>query len=70
MTLTSTTPSIRELVAEFAAVEDRIRAVEARVHGGSAPPHDPELMRLARREREILALLRSHSGAEAAPTSA
>ena len=70
MALTSTTPSIRELVAEFATVEDRIRAVEARVHGGSATPHDPELMRLARREREILALLRSHSGAEAAPPRA
>ena len=67
MTLPTTTPSIRELVAEFAVVEDRIRVAEARVHGGSAPPHDPELMRLTRRESEILALLRSHNGAEAAP---
>lgn len=72
MTSTSTTaaPSIRELIAEYATVEDRIRTVEARVHGGTAPPLNPELMRLARREREILALLRSHSAPEGSPTSA
>lgn len=71
MTTTSTTtPSVRELIAEYATVEDRIRTVEARVHGGTAPPLNPELMRLAQREREILALLRSHSAPEGSATRA
>ncbi len=54
------TPSVRELIAEYAAIEDRVRVLEARVLGGSAPPLNPELVRLARRERQILALLREH----------
>jgi hypothetical protein len=68
-THTTTAPTIRELIAEYATVEDRIRSVEARVHGGTAPPLNPELMRLAQREREILALLRSHSASEGSSTT-
>ncbi|MFL6081129.1 MAG: hypothetical protein ACJ714_14465 [Ornithinibacter sp.] len=54
------TPSVRELIAEYAAIEDRVRVLEARVLGGCEPPLNPELMRLAQRERQILALLRRH----------
>ena len=43
------TPSVRELIAEYAAIEDRVRVLEARVLGGCAPPLNPELMRLAQR---------------------
>ena len=54
------TPSVRELIAEYAAIEDRVRVLEARVIGGCEPPVNPDLMRLAQRERQILALLRHH----------
>ena len=37
-----------------------MRTLEARVHGGSAPPLDPELVRLTERERQVLAMLRRH----------
>jgi hypothetical protein len=56
-------PSVRELIAEYAAIEDRVRVLEARVLGGSAPRLNPELVRLAQRERQILALLRQQSSA-------
>ena len=58
---TSSIPSVRDLIAEYATIEDRMRALEARVHGGSAHPLDPELVRLSQRERQVLALLRHHS---------
>jgi hypothetical protein len=64
MTPASSIPSVRELIAEYASIEDRIRSVEARVHGGSAPPVNPELVQLAERERQVLALLRCHHPAE------
>ena len=57
---TSSIPSVRDLIAEYATIEDRMRALEARVHGGSAQPLDPELVRLTQRERQVLALLRRH----------
>ena len=57
---TSSIPSVRDLIAEYAIIEDRMRALEARVHGGSAPPLDPELVRLTERERQVLAMLRRH----------
>ena len=60
MTPTSSIPSVRELIAEYACIEDRLRVLEARVHGGSAPPGDPELVRLSQRERQVLAMLRVH----------
>ncbi len=58
MTAPSTTPSVRELIAELATIEDRIRSAEALVHGDAAPPRNPELLRLARREGQLLAMLR------------
>lgn len=61
MTTTSSTPSVRELIAEYVTIEDRLRALEARVHGGSAPPLNAELMRITERERQVLAMLRRHS---------
>ncbi len=57
---TSSIPSVRDLIAEYAIIEDRMRTLEARVHGGSAPPLDPELVRLTERERQVLAMLRRH----------
>ena len=57
---TSSIPSVRDLIAEYPIIEDRMRALEARVHGGSAPPLDPELVRLTERERQVLAMLRRH----------
>lgn len=53
-------PSIRELIAEYAALEERFRSIEADVIGGATPRLDPELARLAERERQILAMLRHH----------
>ena len=49
-----------ELIAEYATIEDRLRALEARVYGGCAPPVNPEMVRLTERERQVLALLRRH----------
>jgi hypothetical protein len=60
----SSIPSVRELIAEYAAIEDRVRSLEARVLGGSAPLVNPELMRLAERERQVLAMLRRHRCAD------
>ena len=60
MTPGSSIPSVRDLIAEYATIEDRLRSLEARVHGGCAPPLNPELMRLTERERQVLALLRRH----------
>jgi len=60
MTPASSIPSVRELIAEYATIEDRLRALEARVYGGCAPPVNPEMVRLTERERQILALLRRH----------
>jgi DNA-binding NarL/FixJ family response regulator len=60
MTAASGIPSVRELIAEYASIEDRLRSAQARGHGGSAPPVNPELVRLTEREREVLALLRRH----------
>lgn len=57
------TPSVRELIAEYSAIEDRVRVLEARVLGGSAAPMNPELLRLAQRERQVLALLRQQASA-------
>ena len=57
---TSSIPSVRDLIAEYAIIEDRMRTLEARVHGGSAQPLDPELVRLTQRERQVLAMLRRH----------
>jgi hypothetical protein len=53
-------PSVRELIAEYATIEDRVRSLEARIHGGSAPSLNSELVRLAERERQVLAMLRRH----------
>ena len=53
-------PTVRELIAEYAAIEDRVRSVEAQILGGSAPPLNPELVRLAERERHVMAMLRRH----------
>ena len=61
MTHVSGLPSVRELIAEFASIEDRMRSTEALVHGGSRPPRNPEQLRLAHREQEILEMLRRHS---------
>ena len=60
MTPASGIPTVRELVAEFASIEDRMRSVEAQVFGSSRPPLNPEQVRLAQREQEILAMLRRH----------
>ena len=60
----SSIPSVRELIAEYAAIEDRVRSLEARVLGGSAPLVNPELMRLAERERQVLAMIRRHRCAD------
>lgn len=60
MTPTSHTPSVRELIAEYASIEDRLRSVEARVHGSSAQGSNRELVQLTERERQILAMLRRH----------
>lgn len=60
MNPTSSIPTVRELIAEYASIEDRVRSVEAQILGGSAPPLNPELVRLAERERHVLALLRRH----------
>jgi hypothetical protein len=57
-------PSVRELIAEYAAVEDRLRSVEADVVGGSSPQVSPEMAQLAQRERQILALLRRYHAAD------
>lgn len=57
----SSVPSIRELIAEYARLEDRIRSEESRIYGGAAPPHNPELVRLTNRERQILAMLRGQA---------
>jgi hypothetical protein len=51
-------PTVRELMAEFARIEDRMRSVEAQVYGGKQRPPIREQVRLAQREREVLALLR------------
>ena len=56
----SSIPSVRELITEYATIEDRVRALEARVLGGSAPALNLELRRLAERERQVLAMLRRH----------
>ena len=58
------TPTVRELIAEYAVIEDRVRSLEARVHGGSASGRSPELLKLAERERQVLAMLRRHRSAE------
>ena len=58
------TPTVRELIAEYATIEDRVRSLEARVYGGSAPGLTPELLQLAQRERQVLAMLRRHRSAE------
>ncbi len=58
------TPSVRELIAEYATIEDRVRSLEARVHGGSANGLNPELLQLVKRERQVLAMLRRHRSAE------
>ena len=58
---TSPVPTVRELIAEYATIEDRMRALEARVHGGAAPPMNRELARLTERERQVLSMLRHHS---------
>ena len=55
---------MRELIAEYASIEDRLRSVEARVHGGSARISNPELLQPTEREREVLALLRRHRPTE------
>lgn len=60
MTTPTGIPSIRELIAEYASIEDRLRSVEARVHGGSAEDPDRELVHLTERERQLLAMLRHH----------
>lgn len=64
MSPASSIPSVRELIAEYAAIEDRLRCVEARVHGGSVPPLNQELLQLTEREREVLAMLRRHHSAD------
>jgi hypothetical protein len=63
-TMTTRIPSVRELIAEYASIEDRLRSVEARVHGGSAQALDRELVQLTERERQVLALLRRHAPKE------
>lgn len=65
MNPTSSIPTVRELIAEYASIEDRVRSVEAQILGGSAPPLNPELVRLAERERHVLALLRRHHATDA-----
>jgi hypothetical protein len=60
MTTPSSIPSVRELIAEYASIEDRLRSVEARVHGGSVQAVNPELVQLTERERQVLAMLRRH----------
>ena len=64
MTPASSIPSVRELIAEYASIEDRLRSVEARAHGGSAPRVNEELVQLTERERQVLALLRRHHQAQ------
>ena len=56
----STMPTVGELIAEYATIEDRVRTLEAGLIGGSAHSQRPELMRLANRERQVLAMLRHH----------
>lgn len=52
-------PSTRRLLEELAAIEDRMHAVRAsRTPHGAPTPADRELLRLARREEQVLALLR------------
>jgi len=64
MTPASSNPSIRELIAEYATIEDRLRTLEAHVHGGCAAPLNPELIRLTQREQQVLAMLRRHRVSE------
>jgi hypothetical protein len=60
MSTPSATPSVRDLIAELAALEDRMRSAEALVHGGVERPNNPELVSLARREAQLLAMLHRH----------
>ena len=55
-----TMPTVRELIAEYATIEDRVRTLEAGLIGGGGHSQTPELMRLANRERQVRAMLRSH----------
>jgi hypothetical protein len=51
-------PSLRDLVAEFARVEQLIRAEEARVLGGAKPRQNLDLLRLELCERWLMAMMR------------
>lgn len=51
-------PSVRDLIAELARLEDQMRAAEALVHGAVQRPDNPEMLGLHRRETQLLALLR------------
>ena len=54
--------TVRELIAELAALEDRIRVVQT-FEEPSAPhasPFNPELVELAQQERRVVAALRQH----------
>ena len=62
-------PTVRELIAEYAAIEDRRRLAEAQDVGGSAHTVNPDLRELAERERQILAMLRRHESALRKPSS-
>lgn len=64
----SSIPSVRELIAEYATIEDRLRSLEASVHGGAAQPLNPELMQLTERERQVLAMLRRYRSTPGAVT--
>jgi hypothetical protein len=55
----SSHPSTRELIQELATIEDRMHAVRAATARTGTSTHvTPELVQLARREEQVLALLR------------
>ena len=58
------TPTVRELIAEYATIEDRVRATWRPASTAAHTRQTPELLKLAERERRVLAmLLRRHRSA-------
>jgi hypothetical protein len=55
-------PTIRELIAELADLEDRIGRLRTRCEpaAAGAPPPGQELLELVRREGQVIAALRRH----------
>jgi hypothetical protein len=49
--------TIRELIAELAELEDRLRALD---HSSGSGALGPERLELARRQRTVIAALRRH----------